>query len=613
MGIIALKTEEIPSTGRLPDVMRGGNGRTLDKKSPLPVKNPPERKAKKTLLKSASGPTNISVGAEIGHDFLRLVKAVKSDNTWRVIGHKYISLPPATQNSSSEFHNVVKSEITSFCGGDAKTSIWTVMSSPRVEVRHFRIPKVPNEQIEQVVYWTLKKEAPFDDKKSIFDYEILGEAEEQGVRKLSIMCYAAPIEEVERLKRLFSGTGLALTGISVAPFIVQNIFKTQWMPCGKSTACLFIGDEYSRIDVYADGRLALTRDIKTGVNSMVEMMAEALHGRLGQGGRTAQEKAREILFALGRDENGPIVLDDGYSIVREEAEEAIAPVLERFVRQMERTFDHYTTQLGHEKIGNIYLSSMMPVCRSMVGYFGEHLGIESIVFNPLGSVMAEEDLSKQLAFIPAFGLALSDNAYTPNVLFTYKDKKQKRSEKRLNRIVLAAALAIVFALSGVFIHERVDIARKKTELAQLERQLPQDAGVISRDAILSMVSLKQAEQQKLKDLGKRYAGMAVVSELASLTPETIRLTSVQYAYGEKALKSLGTQVKAKGVVEGALVIDGVITGERVALDTDLASYIVKLNASPMFHNVTLAKSGSSAPDRGNALAFTLNATTGPGK
>jgi len=609
-----LKTEEITSTGRPPDVMRGGNGRTLDKKSPLPVKkNPPERKAKKTLLKSASGPTNISLGVDIGHDRLRLVKAVKSDDTWRVIDYKCISLPPATENSSSAFNNVVKSELTSFCGGDKKTGIWTVMSSPRVEVRNFRIPKVPDEQIEQVVYWTLKKEASFDDKESIFDYEILGEAEEQGVRKLSIMCYSAPIEEVERLKGLFSGTGLALTGISVAPFIVQNIFKTQWMLCGKSSACLFIGDEYSRIDVYADGRLALTRDIKTGVNSLVEMTAEALHERLGQGGRTAQEKAREILFALGRDENGPIVLDDGYSIVREEVEETIAPVLERFVRQMDRTFDHYTTQLGHEKIGKMYLSSVMPACRNMVGYFGDHLGIESIVFNPLGSVMAEEDLSERLAFIPAFGLALSDNAYTPNVLFTYKDKKQKRSEKRLNRIMLASALAILLALSGVFTYERLDIARKSTELAQLERQLPQDAEVISRDAILNMVSLKKAERQKLKELGRRYAGMAVMSELSSLTPDTVRLTAVKYGSGEKALKSLGIRVKAKAGVEGALVIEGVITGERSALDTNLASYIVKLNASPMFHNVTLAKNGSSSPARGNVLAFTLNATTGPKK
>ncbi len=69
------------------------------------------------------------------------------------------------------------------------------------------------------------------------------------------------------------------------------------------------------------------------------------------------------------------------------------------------------------------------------GYVGEQLAIERNVFDPLDPKVADIPTSlnlspsERIAFMPALGLHF-DNAYTPNVIFTYR-KKKKRS--RCNR------------------------------------------------------------------------------------------------------------------------------------------------------------------------------------
>ena len=70
--------------------------------------------------------------------------------------------------------------------------LWGTIPSARVENRYLKIPKVPQKQISNSVFWTYQKHSAFDDKETIFDYEVLGEAEEGGVKKIAVMAYTAP-------------------------------------------------------------------------------------------------------------------------------------------------------------------------------------------------------------------------------------------------------------------------------------------------------------------------------------------------------------------------------------------------------------------------------------
>lgn len=78
-----------------------------------------------------------------------------------------------------------------------------------------------------------------------------GEVVEQGNTKYALMFYTAQKAEVQNIKSLFADMGIALAGVTIVPFAVQNIFRAKLIPATEETfASLFIGDNYSRIDVY---------------------------------------------------------------------------------------------------------------------------------------------------------------------------------------------------------------------------------------------------------------------------------------------------------------------------------------------------------------------------
>jgi len=273
------RIRDITSTEKLLNVIRS---RKEEPPSPAAVPEPQSRKRDLSHFTIPHLPMLISlkkkatVGIDIGHDYLRMVRAVRNyDGSWRILDQRKLALPPKTTRETPEFSAFLKASLASFCGSPKQTNLWATISTSKVDVRHIRVPRVSKKQLGNVVYWTAKKETPFDERELIFDFESQGELIEQGIPKLAVMVYMAPRQEIDDLKLQFSRIGWPLTGISIPPFSVQNLFRTGWMPTQEGTiASLFIGNDFSRIDIYADGNLVMTRGIKAGLSSMLESLVD---------------------------------------------------------------------------------------------------------------------------------------------------------------------------------------------------------------------------------------------------------------------------------------------------------------------------------------------------
>jgi hypothetical protein len=57
---------------------------------------------------------------------------------------------------------------------------------------------------------------------------------------------------------------------------------------------------------------------------------------------------------------------------------------------------------------------------------------------------------------------------------------------------------------------------------------------------------------------------------------------------------------------GNLVVDGVIFGNRQTLESSLAGYIMKLQASPMFQQISIQKNSVERIKKRDVLRFTIN-------
>jgi Tfp pilus assembly PilM family ATPase len=615
---------EITSTEKLLNVIR----KKKDEAEAVLV--PVQATPKKTgRFKSHSSPPLISlqkaytVGVDIGNEYLRVVRVSESGSgKFRILNRRRLALPLNTPKGSPEFAAFLKSTLGSICGSPKHSRLWVTMSTARVDVRHVHIPKVTKKQLDNVIYWTTKKEAPFDEREMIFDYKLQREVIEQGIPKLAAMVYTAPRQEAEELKNLFSRIGWPLKGISIAPFAILNLFRTEWISTPEGTiASLFIGTDFSRIDIHREGNLVMTRDIKAGLNSIVDALVDWFNEMKTNPDvpTLTAEQGRKILQSLSPDSPPLQETDAGYGLGKEAIVEKIGLALDRLARQVERTFEHYITTMPGEGVGRIFISGARNISQPIVDYMGAQLGIASSILDPIGSeestVCPDVDdlhtISERIAFGPALGLALSNNERTPNLMFTCKDKERETRIKRINQTIFAIFIAIVLIGSATFSYESYLIGQKKAAIAELETQLSSLAPTVKRDQLATMSVNISKRRQLSKVIAERYLGMVLISELASLTPANIRFLDLKINLGEPVNKVETNPSKDKST-EGQknrteeVTVDGLILGERQMFETSIAGYMMALEASPLFRQVTIQKNSIEPYMNGESLHFILN-------
>lgn len=612
------RTDDINSTEKLLNVIRGAGQASPDADSKKIRVSKTAKKTAKILdissAKHAADKKRYTIGIDFGHGFIGLAKTIKaSDGRPMLIDHKIIRYDHLVSKNTSEFNNLLKTSLISFCGSFYNCSIWTTMPAGEVNVNYLKVAHVPKKQLENVIYWTAKKEMSFDDKDSIFDYEVQKEITDQGLPKYLVMVYTAPKAEIDRIKLLFSDIGVPLAGITIAPFAIQNIFRSGWLTQDEETyASLFIGNDFSRIDIYNRQDLVMTRGIKTGTSSMVEAIADSFNEKRSNA-RIELNEAKKILFSLGPDSEKLSRKDAGYDLREDEILEMIFPVWERLSRQIERTLQYYASSVGYQKVEKLYVASSMNAYNPIIIYLSDQLAVKTEFFDPFSGHLSYTGadsltLSEKISMVPVLGLSLSDNKRTPNALFTYVEKNKELRVTRINRGIFTAFAAALIICFASLVYQALEMSSLNSKRAQKERELSAYNPVLSTEQISQMAEDVKKYTQGNKKYAQRYLGAAAIGEVASITPGNIKL--INFKVGLPAATPQPAAGKAASNSSEDVVLEGVIFGERDMLQSLLAQYVMKLENSPMFKKVTINKTSYTTFRKSEILYFTINAQVG---
>ena len=573
-------------------------------------------------------PKDIKIGIDFSDNALKFVKVGQpSERQWQLLGYQKIPIDPQIPEESTEFHDFFKTALSEFCGPAGNSELWGLMSSTGVEVRYIKIPKVNKKQIANAAYWTFKKDTPFDEKDSIFDFDILGDVVEEGVQKIACTAFAAPKQEITQLKNLFSECGFPLTGISITPFAIQNLLRSHWIESDdKTVGCLYVGQEHSRIDIFSSGNLVLTRGIKAGMNSLIEGVREGFNEAQQEkqrpfelnneenGFRPAapkepisidRDQARQILFSLSPD-SPPLTRDDaGFYLKEEEIFDMVLPALERLIRQIERSFKHYSLNFENNRIDRICIMGEIDSFERLVDHISDQVGLPSDAIDPLapgsrflGEVSTPGSVSERASFVPALGIALSSNAYTPNFIFTYKDKEKQAGITRVNHSIVAAFLVTIAFCLSIFFWQWHVMAEKKSKILDLQERLDQYSPRVNQDFILQLAATAKHKRSVLKGYSRRYFALAVIGELSRMTPENIRLLNIESNFGPLS-------VTGDKDGEKTLVLEGIVFGHYHTLEASLAAYLMKLESSPVMGKPRFHKSSLESLEGKDVLHFTV--------
>jgi Tfp pilus assembly PilM family ATPase len=617
------KKDEISSTEKLLGLIRQKN----DKEKP-----PADLSDSETLKETQQGflanvvplRKKVTIGVDIGYYELRLCMINQvSDKKQELLDFITIPYEDGISAKSPKFPQFLKSALKNFCGRKRKIVMWSSISSAKVETRNLKIPKVSKKQIDNAAYWTLKKDISFNDDEMLFDYEILGDVVEYGINKIELMAYVAPRQEIAQLKNLFEKIGYPLSGISIIPFALQNLFRAGIVPTqGKDVCSLFIGRDWSRIVIYSNGNLVLSRGIKAGIRSMIEAIAQSISKRQTNFGNESAKPSESSIFGINDETyildmeqarniflehiSGAAVLqfgDTGQILQEHNIFGMIQPALERLVKQVERTLSHYYLHFNRERISRIFVSGQMSEYRRLFDYMHEQLDIPIDTINPfstklnyLGIAAIPESPSDKEEYAPAIGLALSNNVLTPNFIYTFKDKQLAVGLKKTNFAIFAGALFFLIVCLGLYAISNSFIQQKQAELARLEQEIDTFKPLVSKNLILNLASRTKDKRSTLKTLGNKYSGLAVINEISALTPEEIRLLTIQADFGKDLKK--GSENK------NTLKVEGIVTGDRLTFESRLAAYIVALRGSPMFRSPSIENKAFKYLENKEVMVFT---------
>ncbi|PKN10510.1 MAG: hypothetical protein CVU70_02730 [Deltaproteobacteria bacterium HGW-Deltaproteobacteria-5] len=139
--------------------------------------------------------------------------------------------------------------------------------------------------------------------------------------------------------------------------------------------------------------------------------------------------------------------------------------------------------------------------------------------------------------------------------------------------------------------------------------------LLSREKVNALVEEAKNRYQITQQYSKKYKGMALISELSSLTPEDIRLINVRIAApsGQAPAQKKGaaqTKEITQNEISDGVSIEGVVLGERNTLDALLAQYVMNLERSAVLQGVTVEKSSIVNFRKKEILQFKINAKIG---
>ena len=618
------KRDEISSTERLLDLIRD------DGKAEDTAFDPSSPKSIGLLLKRIfrnpiSFKKSISVGVDLGHDDLKLVKINRiSDQKVEMLEYARIPFESDVSRDDPDFYQFLRPVLANFCGSSRNPAIWCTIPSARVETRRLRIPKVNHRQIPNSVYWSFQKLSTFNEKENLFDFELLGEIDDGKSTKIDVMAYTALQTEITELKDIFNKAGFPLTGISIVPFAFQALLRTGRIDTPEMhVASLYIGRDWSRIDIYSKGNLMLSRGIKAGVKTMIEALRSEIEGNLFERSiaksptkDTARIRAIKKKLKHELDQSNqlffghihgfaPSALDERQRILKEDKIfQMILPALERLVRQVERTLRHFALNYENARVGKIYTSSGVNPHKRIIDYIGGELGIPTETLNPFKdssdfvSLAPTPDLiSQQSSFVPAMGMALSGNMLTPNFLYTYKDKQKAVRNQRINRGVIIGFVLIMILCVGFSFMQKSAIDEKEYQKRQSQRQLENISVRVDQRLVLKLVEDIRSKNQEVQLIGRKYFGLAVVGEIADLTPANVRLLSLTAQLDANPAQKKSTKSRD-------LVISGIVRGDRLTLESTLAGYLMELKNSPLVDKPTINKKSFEQYQGDAVLKFT---------
>lgn len=316
------------------------------------------------------------VGLDIGTSSVRVLEARQDGSKWVLEAAGWADLPKeALEAGKPEARQAFLVDATRKLfkeNGIKSRNVVTSLSGDSVIVRYVKLPFMSAEELRGAIATEAEQYIPLNIDQVILDFQILGEVQEEGQKKLDVLLVAAKNDAVDQHLSVLKMAGLTPRIIDVDAFALQNAFDLSRIEGNEETVALLnIGAGLTTLNVVDGGQSRFTRDITVAGNDFTREIQKEFNLRFGEA-----EEIKKAQGAITMEED-----DLGLGSMAEKDDrvlrmsDAMMPVLNKLLGEIRRSFDFYETQSRKKTVERIVLTGGTARLKNLNRFLANKLGI----------------------------------------------------------------------------------------------------------------------------------------------------------------------------------------------------------------------------------------------
>jgi type IV pilus assembly protein PilM len=353
------------------------------------------------------------VGLDIGTSSVKLVELKKANDRWKLMAMGVTDIPRESLDAKNPDQQrlAVADTIkkTYEKSGIKIKKVATALLGESIIIRYVKMPFMTEEELRKTISKEAEQHIPLSMDQVVLDFQILGESQEDGQRKIDVLLVASKNDLVDQHISTLKAAGLTPTIIDVDAFALQNIYEINRLESNEETVALInVGATWTTINILEGIFTRFTRDIPVAGNDFTKEIQKEFNLKFSEAeelkkvhGAISIEEEEFTLSSVSQKDDRVLRMSD-----------VMTPILNKLLGEIRRSFDYYETQSRKKTVERVILcggsAKLKNLNRFLAGKLGvpvEHFGVFRNV-EMSKNIDAEQQSDKELYLGVCLGLAL---------------------------------------------------------------------------------------------------------------------------------------------------------------------------------------------------------------
>lgn len=533
---------------------------------------------------------NLMLGIEIGNSTIKLVEVSKSSNRLIVENFALVDTPKGSIDNGiitdvDVLYGVISSTLRER-RFRAKKAVMIVESS-LVITRNIDVEKQTEKQLKQLIRMRSEEYLPVDTENHQFDFSVIKEFEDEGVKKLSILLVAVPNSIVYPMLNLASKLKVQVKAMTIPSDAVANVFSD-----GEGVIVVDMGSKSTTATILNEGRAALGRYISVGLDEI-------------KNDRTSMQK-KSINIDGSEDEAAATAEADSYFKPQIESD---------IISEIDRLIQFYYSRKESKRIQKAYIIGGGAGIGELAHYMKESLHIPVERLTSIGFVSDRSNQGFERVTPVFANLVGAINGLSGDSI-NLLPKSYQDAQKIAIFVTVGIGLLILecAAFAGMFIASPMyTIQSKQARLEQLTKEAQDEKYARVLEVEASLESEKNAINDWKANIGdlseEKFISEKLLDRLISRLPEGVTIDSLDVSAQSKRIAISGRTLTSRSIINYVALLEVAFPNSDVTFDVQDADK--KTSAAKYTIDIVLKNGGVDAIEEATGLQETEESAQTP--